>query len=234
MSSSVPANGGEPEYPQHDFGTDDLDIDVEATPATVRSYSSFRASTGALVAPATLFDQIVPFPHLYAPDFLLAFRAGLVATIAFTFFWYPLYFGFKNPSMDICLLLGSYVVPGDLTWLTRFVGIGMHLVVGIAIAFAYATGLQVLRTQSHAGKGTLFGVGIFFFMAIWVLPWVAPLAVYGASHAFFDMPSPFLEWLGANDQGWDGFALGLIAHLVYGSVLGALYRHKRIDLAVGV
>ncbi|MES2459833.1 MAG: hypothetical protein V4671_04560 [Armatimonadota bacterium] len=234
MSSPVPATGGEPEYPQHDYGTDDLDIDVEATPSTVRSYSSFRASTGALVAPTTLFDQIVPFPHLYAPNFLLAFRAGLVATIAFTLFWYPLYFGSKNTSMDICMLLGSYVVPGDLTWLTRFVGIGMHLGVGIGIAFAYAIALQVLRTQSHAGKGALFGVGIFFFMAIWALPWVAPMAVFGASHAFFDMPSPYLEWLGANDQGWDGFALGLIAHLMYGSILGALYRHKRIDLSLGV
>ena len=234
MSSSVPASGGEPEYPQHDYGIDDLDIDVEATPATVRSYSSFRASTGALVAPTTLFDQIVPFPHLYTVDFLQAFRAGLAATVVFTLFWYPLYFGAKNSSMDICLLLGSYVVPGDPSAITRLIGVGMHLVIGVAIAFAYATGLQVFRTQSHAGKGALFGIGIFFFMAIWALPWVAPMAVYGASHAHFDMPSPYLEWLGANDAGWDGFALGLFAHIMYGLVLGAAYRHKRVDPVVGV
>ncbi|MBC8102293.1 MAG: hypothetical protein H7Z41_06875 [Cytophagales bacterium] len=234
MSSPVRASGDEPEYPQHDYGIDDLAIDVEATPATARSYSSFRASTGALVAPTTLFDQIVPFPHLYKPDFLRAFQGGLAATLVFTLFWYPLYFGFKNPSMDICLLLGSYIVPGDLTWLTRFVGIGMHLGIGIGIAFAYATALQVLRTQSHAGKGTLFGIGIFFFMAIWVLPWVAPMAVYGAAQAQFDAVSPFLDWLGSNDQGWSGFALGLIAHLMYGSILGAVYRHKRVDPSVGV
>lgn len=234
MSSSVQVYDSEPEYTQSNLGTDDLPIDVEATPATRQSYENFRASTGAIVSPKTLLDQIVPLPHAYTPNIPLAIGAGLLATILFTICWYPLYFGYHNTSMDLAMLLGSYVVPGPLGWMTRLVGFFMHLGVGAALGVGYAMLLYVLRTQSHAGKGTLYGAGIFFFMSIWVLPWVAPMAVYGASGAHFDSVSPFLEWVGANDQGWNGFAFGLIAHLIYGSILGALYRAKRTDHTRGI
>jgi hypothetical protein len=235
MSGPVRSSDPGLAYPEREYGTDDVPIDLDATPATAQSFQSFRASTNALVAPATLLGQIIPFPHTYKVNHLQAIRAGLTATIVFTLFWYPLYLGFKNSSMDICLLLGSFVVPGDPGWWTRIVGIGMHLCVGVAFALAYAYALLVFRTQSHAGKGVLYGAGLFMFVSIWVLPWMPPLLErLGQSHAHFDLPSPFLEWLGAGDAGWDGFCLGMVAHLMYGMMLGAVYRHRLIDPEIGV
>lgn len=234
MSGPVRSSEGGLEYPEREYGTDDLEIDVEATPATVGSYTGFRASTNSLVAPAVLLDQIVPFPHPYKVNLPQALGAGFCATLVFTLFWYPLFLGFKNNSMDIFGLLGSFFVPGEPGGLTHLVGFLIHLGIGMALAVSYAYGMMFLRTQSHGGKGAIFGAGLFMFMSIWVLPWVAPLAVYGASHAHFDMPSPFLEWLGAGDNGWDGFAIGLLANVMFGLIIGAVYRHKLVDPALGV
>ena len=172
----------------------------------------------------------------YRLNILSVLISGLIATIAFTAVWYGIYFGYGNESTDLCFILGSVIVPqatdpkniGDsVGWLARIIGIGIHLVVGIGIASAYAVILMVIKQQSNAGKGMIFGVGIGTAMMAFALPfYVGLLARFHPAHIAFDSPDVALNQLGTGNLGWGPMTVAILAHVTFGYLLGSFYRHK--------
>ena len=172
----------------------------------------------------------------YRLNFLSVIISGLIATVAFTSVWYGIYFGYGNEATDLCFLLGSVVVPtatdpkniGDsIGWVARLIGIVIHLMVGIGIAFTYATILLVIKQQSKAGKGIVFGIGIGTAMMAFALPFfVGLLARFHPAHIAFDSPDVALNQIGTGNLGWGPMTVAILAHIVFGYMLGSFYRHK--------
>jgi hypothetical protein len=144
-----------------------------------------------------------------------------------------MYLIYRQNTVDIPLLLGSFVTGNE--WLARLIGIPIHLGIGIGIALSYAILLYIFRLQSNAGKGTVFGGLVFVPMIAFLMPWaVGWSARFGLPHGtlasgarLFPIDT-LLNQIGHGNAGWDACAYVLFAHLMYGLLLGALYRHKTL------
>jgi hypothetical protein len=140
-------------------------------------------------------------------------------------------FIYRQNSLDIPLLLGSFVFANE--WLARIAGFVVHMIIGIGIALTYAILLYIFRLQSNAGKGTVFGFLVFVPMMTFLMPWaVGWSARFGLPHATLESGArlwpvdTMLNQVGNGNAGWDACVVVLCAHLMYGLLLGALYRHK--------
>lgn len=164
-------------------------------------------------------------PTVYQIDWIEAVKAGTTATLLFSAFYAPLYFMYREDSINIPRLIGSFVFADPL--LAVLSGFVVHLGIGTSIGVAYAVLLWIFRLQGNGGKGMVFGFLIFQVMFAFLLPW-APgwSARFGLPHAQLQNADVMLNQTGHGNVGWEAPALVLLAHLMFGLLLGAIYRHK--------
>lgn len=172
-------------------------------------------------------------PTVYEFDLVEAIKAGTAATLLFSAFYAPMYYIYREDSVNIPRLIGSWVFT-DPT-LIVLSGFAVHMGIGVGIAVSYAILLWIFRWQSNAGKGTVFGFLIFQAMFAFILPWsVGWLARFAPTHAQLQNADIMLNQTGHSNAGWEAPAIVLLAHLMFGLLLGAMYRHKvrTLDRAV--
>jgi hypothetical protein len=101
------------------------------------------------------------------------------------------------------------------------VGTVWHCLNGIAFAAIYARILIAFRKQSTVGTGFLLGI------ALWILLMLALPILFNADPPVRsgEMPNPgvFLLHTGL---GWTPAFFVLLDHLVYGLLVGVIYRHR--------
>ena len=124
-----------------------------------------------------------------------------------------------NPP-DWVGLLGTLLVPGGGPG-AFWAGIAWHYANGVLFAFAYAWLLLALRRQSSVAQGLLLGV-VFWVAAMLLAPGVAALhhLIWARRIA---SPGAFLLALG---KGWTPALFSLLDHLLYGALVGAIYKHR--------
>ena len=82
--------------------------------------------------------------------------------------------------------------------------------------------LLALRKQSSVAWGVLLGLGVWL-AAMLLSPLIAALhPLVGAGHT--SNPGAFLLALG---KGWTPALFSLLDHLRYGTLVGAIYKHRR-------
>ena len=161
----------------------------------------------------------------YTIDLGEAIKAGLFATLLFSACYAPLFFMYKQDSVDLLRVLGSTVTLEE--WSARAIGFLLHLGVGIGIAVSYAVILWLFNWQSNAGKGMVFGVLVYIPMFAFFLPWfIGWLPKFGLVGATLPPLDVLMNQVGHGNVGWEANVLVLFAHLMFGLMLGALYRHK--------
>jgi hypothetical protein len=170
-------------------------------------------------------ERLPVFPNAYEIDWFEAGKAGFLATLFFSAIYAPIYLAYRTDSMDIPLILGSTVTLDE--WLARIIGFGIHLGIGIGIALSYAVILWLFNWQGNAGKGTVFGILVFVpmfaFFVPWFIGWLPKFAPTGVVHQPFDV---MMNQVGHGNNGWELSALVMLAHMMFGLMLGAIYRHK--------
>lgn len=172
-------------------------------------------------------SNLIPTPNKYQVNLKLATWAGILGQVLWFLFYYPVYFYYGEDSLDLARLFGSFITT-DPEWVTRFLGIGALFGIGIGTAWAYAWLLYILNLQSSGTTGFLFG-GLFFVpIAAFIIPWtVGFLAQF--RDVQMNLPDVLFSQAGHGNANWDGPMLVLIAYMMYGLVLGAVYRHKLRD-----
>jgi hypothetical protein len=141
-----------------------------------------------------------------------ALFAGVVAGLAMTGLgWLARAVGLElNAEMMLGTMLGY--APGENTWL---IGLGLHLAISAVIALLYAAAFEVVAHRAGAAAG-------FSFSIVHVLIAGLFMALMPALHPMIpeQMPAPgaFLVNMGAPNV-----MLFIVEHLMYGTLVGALY-----------
>ncbi len=193
----------------------------------------FRRDRGAV---GNLLEALLS-ENPYRLNFLKLIGAGALATFIFTACWYPIYFSYGNESTNLALILGAILSPREAAAIpggalgpglvALLIGIVIHLFVGIGIASAYAVVLLIIKQQSNAGKGMIFGILVGTGMMAFVLPfYLGLLARFHPAHLAFDNADVALNQIGTGNLGWGPMTVAILAHTAFGYVLGSFYRHK--------
>jgi hypothetical protein len=229
-------NAGHAGEASHGHGHDALDPDwVEPSDSTfddILITSGGKPVDSAPVGrlPVTkVIDTLTPAPLPYRVNFFRAVISGIIATLVFTPVFYTLYFGYKDDSYDLGLLLGSTVgalFDPSLGWPTRLLGLAIHFGIGAGIAVTFAYMLFVFRTQSNGGRGVQFGILLNFAMMGFLFPvFVGVLPRWAPGMPTFENPDFLLNQSGPGSAGWGPLVVALLAHMLWGLVVGHLYRH---------
>lgn len=147
--------------------------------------------------------------------------AGFIATVVITLLMYLVPPLMGMPPMDIGTQLGTMLVPQPgpaAFWL----GMVWHFVNGIVFTLVYAGVLLALRKQSTVGTGLWFGA------VLWLLGPMLIMPVMMAMHPLVQagqMPNPGFFLLGMG-MGLMPALFDLVAHLIYGAIAGAIYKHR--------
>ena len=163
-------------------------------------------------------DSYAPAPPaIFDVDLTLVAAGGFLATLVMT------------TAMYVLPLLGWGQV--DLpTWIVRVftsdpvtvgvVGVGLHLLVGLAYAWLFACQIEPRLTLTPGLAGVTFGVGLWLFAQVIGVP------VLGAIAGTF-------QHGGAVAPGWFAAGLGissalssLAAHVAYGTTLSLVYGQR--------
>jgi hypothetical protein len=160
--------------------------------------------------------------NVFAIDAARIIAAGFLATTLGTSV-------VKAESLDIRGILASIVTliaPMDRP-AALLVGTVWHCLNGIAFAAIYARILIAFRKQSTVGTGFLLGVALWILLMLTlpILFSVDPPVRSG------EMPNPgvFLLHTGL---GWTPALFVLLDHLVYGLLVGVIYRHRVLPASV--
>jgi hypothetical protein len=153
---------------------------------------------------------------VFAIDTVRVMAAGFLATTLGTSV-------VKTESLDIRGILASIVTliaPMDRPT-ALLVGTVWHCLNGIAFAAIYARILIALRKQSTVGTGFLLGV------ALWILLMLTMPILFNADPPVRsgEMPNPGVFLLHTG-MGWTPAFFVLLDHLVYGLLVGVIYRHR--------
>lgn len=140
-----------------------------------------------------------------------AILAGLVATVAMTAVMYtaPM---MGMPRMDIAAMLGSLLsqgppAAGSGPW---WLGMMMHLIAGVVIfPLIYACVLHPVLPGAPWLKGTVWG------LILWLLAQVMVMPMMGVGFFSSRTPGAMMAVIG-----------GLIGHIIYGVLLGAIARDR--------
>ncbi len=129
----------------------------------------------------------------------------------------------KTESLDIRGILASIVTviaPMDRP-AALLVGTVWHCLNGIAFAAVYARTLIALRKQSTVGTGFLLGV------ALWIILMFTLPILFSADPPVRsgELPNPGVFLLHTG-MGWTPAFFVLLDHLVYGLLVGVIYRHR--------
>ena len=135
--------------------------------------------------------------------------AAVMSLIAFLVRLAGFPFGFE-------MLLGSWVT-GSVGYVTWLFGLGIHLAIGAVLGVIYAVVFHWLKV-SGARVGVLVGV-VHFMCAGFALAMIP--AFHPVVPDVVLAPGIYMSNLGPL-----GVALFVIAHLVYGAVVGGLYRRQ--------
>ena len=156
--------------------------------------------------------------RVFAIDRAQVIGAGFIATAIGTSI-------LKTESLDIRGVLATMVTL--ITPLDRpralLVGTVWHYLNGIAFAVIYAKVLIVLRKQSTVTTGFWLG------LSLWILLMLAlPILFNGdPSVRSGQMPNPGVFLLHTG-MGWTPAFFVLLDHLVYGLLVGVIYKHRLI------
>lgn len=149
--------------------------------------------------------------------------AGVVGALAMTVVMFGLRAVGATP-MNLEMMLGS-LLTADVGLGTWILGFAMHLGFGALFAIGYALGMEGLRRQ-NVGLGLAFAL-VHTVVSGWILPQlmlVHPLVLDGR----LENPG-FL----ASTYGGDQVIVYAGLHLLYGGIVGGLYRlHRRPALEV--
>lgn len=162
----------------------------------------------------------VPVAHLYALNWAGAIAAGIWGTFVMALMMYYVPPLMDMPPMDIGTMLGTMFLPQDKA-AAFWIGLGVHFMNGTIFALAYAAILLALRTQSTAGTGVGLGLATWLGGAMLLLVPILeihPLVQSGE----MKNPGYFMLDMG---MGWTPALLSLATHLVYGVIVGLLYKH---------
>jgi hypothetical protein len=169
-------------------------------------------------------SNLIPTPNKYKVNLVLATWAGILGQVLWFLFYYPVYFYYGEDSLDLARLFGSFVV-ADPTWVARLLGLGVLFGIGVGTAWAYAWLLYILNLQSSGTTGFLFG-GLFFVpMAAFVIPWTVGFLAQ-LRDVQMNLPDVLFSQAGHGNGNWDGPLYVLVAYIMYGLVVGSVYRHK--------
>lgn len=125
-----------------------------------------------------------------------------------------------GPPPDWVGLLGTLVVPGGGPG-AFWAGLVLHYAIGILFAAVYAVALLALRMQSGVAWGVLLGLAVWL-VAMLLSPLIAAIhPLVGVGRA--SNPGAFLLALG---KGWTPALFSLLDHLLYGTLVGAIYKHR--------
>jgi hypothetical protein len=140
-----------------------------------------------------------------------AVAAGVVGGVAMTTLgWLVRRLGLE---MNAEMMLGTVVSsPGLTAWL---IGFGMHLMISALIALAYAWGFEHVTHRAGAAVGLGFAV-IHVVIAGMVMAMIP--AMHPIIPEQMPAPGPFMANMGAAFV-----ALFAIEHLLYGTIVGAMY-----------
>lgn len=150
--------------------------------------------------------------HRYSVNWSSAAVAGIGATLVMTALLYMAN-AVGMVHMDMVKTLGTmFVAPGATAYV---VGGIMHLMMGIIFAAIYALAYQATGLASNWKTGLGFGFihWIVAGIGLGLLPLVHP-------------PMPMTPGFFLVHQGMMGILGLLMLHLVYGAVVGAMYRPK--------
>lgn len=149
-----------------------------------------------------------------------AIIAGAAGGVAMTVLgWIVRQFGLE---MNAEMMLGTMVSsPGSTAWI---IGFGIHLMLSVLIALLYGVGFERVTHRAGATVGLGFAV-IHVIIAGFVM------AMIPAMHPMIpeQMPAPgaFLA-----NMGGSFVALFVFEHLLYGAIVGALYRPVAVESSV--
>jgi hypothetical protein len=129
----------------------------------------------------------------------------------------------RTESLDIRGILATIVAlvtPMDRP-MALLVGMVWHCLNGIAFTAIYAKVLVAFRKKNSIGKGSLLGV------ALWALLMLALPILFSADPSVRSgqLPNPGVFLLHTG-MGWAPAFFVLLDHLVYGLLVGIIYRHR--------
>lgn len=125
-------------------------------------------------------------------------------------------------SFNISMIIGSIFTQAltDTTW---FIGFAIHLLLGGVVALMYASAFRKL-SESGATPGA--GAGAAFGVVHWMIGGIL-IGLVGLIHPLMpeSLPSPGFF---AVSYGLISMVVIFIAHMVYGAVVGSIYRHESL------
>jgi hypothetical protein len=172
--------------------------------------------------PAALAVESVFVPReRLAVDVVGVVWAGFLATLAITIVLYAVPPVLGLPPFDVAATLGTMVVPrpGPLAW-----GLGMtwHFVNGVLFTLAYAAVLLAIGRQSTWRTGLALGAGLWLVGPMLAMPVLLRLHLLVRAG---EMPNPGFFMLDMG-YGWTPAAFDLAAHLLFGYLVGVVYKHR--------
>lgn len=120
------------------------------------------------------------------------------------------------PLVDMVQVLGRLAAPADPDWLWWVPGIALHLSVGALAAIFYAYFFWTLFPLRPAGQGLVFGATCAVLVMVVVYPLLL-LMQLDQEVVRTDL------WSLASQVSWPERAGLFVGHMIYGTVLGALY-----------
>jgi len=162
--------------------------------------------------PEGLFMELKTRPRLAHGSYLSALWAGIVGAFILTIggvIGRSLGLVEMNPEMGLGSMITSTVGPG--VWLFGFF---WHLVNGAIFGLVYAV---AFRTFGNSGLKPGLLAGAVHYVAAGVFLGVVPVL-----HPFIPEQAPAPGWFALNTNFWT-FSAVLLAHLVFGSIVGGLY-----------
>ncbi len=155
--------------------------------------------------------------RLQRPSAISALEAGLTGVVVMSLFVYLVAPALHLPVVDLTLL-GSVgtVAPTGVDFLFAVLRLWP---VGVAAGFVYAYGVAPLLSWSGWFKGLIFGLASFLLLSVVAMP-LAGLFHPNVTGGLVPRPG----WFGLGLGGWLVPIALLGDHLIFGTVLGAIYR----------
>lgn len=171
-----------------------------------------------------LLSNTVEHSPVIRTDTAVIVASGLLGTLGMTTIMY------------LAPLVGTRQVDAPI-WIARVfvttstaaigLGLSLHLVVGFAYAWLFARHIEPRLSEHPLRNGLVFGGAIWVFAQAIAVPAIGSVAA-AVGTLTFASPGVLSIRLGA-----DGALASLLAHLVYGGVLGSVYGCLARGLCVG-
>jgi hypothetical protein len=178
--------------------------------------------------PHTAHQSDLPLiTYRYKIEWFRATFAGVAGALALLAFHFFIYLGYGSNALNLPLIFG-YFLTSDYV-MAQVLGFGITVGLYVGAAWAYAFLLWVFHFQSNGGKGTVYGFLVFVPLYAFILPWTVGLcARWGLPHvnsSYLPLMDVMLHQAGQGNVGWEAVSLVAAEHLLYGLIVGTVYRH---------